>query len=364
MEALMDIRMVRRNIRRLRYLLMGVVLIQSLFLVYVERVRLVDNAHELVWVSYLLHSVLAFYAMGTLVFLIFGKVDNKCHQTPIMRLPMMTAFMILVIAAVIALFDQITHGHITLFTIYMLAFGLLLYLKPPYNYGVYGIPFLLFVIAVLVFQSDINLVTTHLIYGTVIFVGILFTSTNFYVNFVNDLKGKDVLLEKNAQLEILSTVDPLTSLYNRRHLERQVKYEASINKRYQHEASLLLIDIDHFKMINDNYGHQVGDLVLVDIAKILAASVRESDTVARFGGEEFMILASHTDLDGAMVLAHRLNKSIEKHVFTHHDVNVNVTVSIGVTRLDHENFDVSYKYVDDALYEAKESGRNKVVKKG
>lgn len=359
----MDVRIVRRNIRRLRFLLVGVVLIQSLFLVYVERVRLIGNAHDLVWVSYMLHSLLAFYASSLLLFLIIGKVENKVHQTPIVRLPMMSVFIILVIASVIALFDQITHGHITLFTIYLLAFGLLLYIKPPYTYAVYGIPYLMFIVFIIIFQSDANLITTHVIYGTVIFGGIMFASTTFYNNFLNDLKAKDLLLETNKQLEILSTIDPLTNLYNRRHLERQVKYEASINKRYQHEASLLLIDIDHFKLINDNYGHQIGDLVLVEIAKILNASVRESDTVARFGGEEFMILASHTDLEGAMVLAHRLNKSIEKYLFTHHDVTVNVTVSIGVTRLDHENFDVSYKLVDEALYDAKESGRNRVVKK-
>lgn len=356
-------KMTERNSLRLRYILIGILGIQSLFLIYVERIRLLESDHELVWVSYLLHSILAFYVMGTLLFLIFTKHKRWYSIPHYQRLPMMTALVVLIIAAVISLFDQVTHGHVTLFTAFMLTFGLLIYIKFPYNMIIYTVPFMIYLSGVLAFQDNLDIRLTHLIHGIVIFIGVLFTSTVFYKNYRLELAQREALLEKNKKLEILSTVDPLTNLYNRRHFEKQVKYEASINRRYQHQASLILIDIDHFKMVNDTYGHQTGDAILVEIGKMLSSSVRESDTVCRFGGEEFMILASHTDIDGAMVLANRIRAMIENHLFLEDKTKLYITVSIGVTRLVHDDFERSYQLVDEALYEAKDQGRNQVIKK-
>ena len=359
----MNARVTKRNIFRLKYLLLSIIGIQALFLFHVERLRLIENAHELVWVSYMLHSILTFYVMGTLLFIIFTQRKKWFDKAHYQRLPMMTVFVTLIVAAVISLFDQVTHGHVTLFTAFLLAFGLLIYIPLPFNLIIYTIPFGIYLVGVLGFQESAEVMWTHIIHGSIMYVGVLFTSTAFYANLVHGLKQKDALEEKNQRLEILSTIDPLTNVYNRRHFEHQVKYEASINRRYQHQASLILIDIDHFKMVNDTYGHQTGDQVLIEIASLLKSTVRESDTVCRFGGEEFMILTSHTDVEGAMVLAQRIREMIEKHRFLSEKTQLNITVSIGVTRLDPRAFDVSYERVDKALYEAKEQGRNRVIKK-
>jgi diguanylate cyclase (GGDEF)-like protein len=356
----------KKNIRRLRYILLGVFLIEVLFLLSVERVRLIENAHELVWVSYTLHLILAVFSM--IVFtLLFVYRYQAIEQYPfIKRVSLWTTFIVLILSGVISLFDQLTVGDITLFTVHLLAFGLLIYIKPYYNLLVYTIPFILFLVGIFVFQASEAILLTHLINGGIVYIGIIFTSTVFYHNYQKELQLKIELTEKNNQLEFLATIDPLTELPNRRYFERQVIYEASINRRYNHQASILLIDIDHFKRINDTYGHDAGDYILKSLAKIFKGHVRESDTVCRWGGEEFMFLLSHTTLDGAMVLANRLNKIAKEKPFIYQENPIPLTISIGVTLLDHESrdgFTNSYKRADLALYEAKETGRDKVIKK-
>lgn len=356
--------MVKKNYYRLTALLVGVIAIELFFLLYVERIRLTNAEHDLVLVSYILHSMLAVFALLIVLVMMLYKSKANIDHPVIRRMPMLATFIVLMFSSVIALFDQVTTGHITLFSIHLLSFGLLIYMKPYKSIYIYGIPFVIFLTGVLVFQPDSSLQLTHLINGTIIYIGVVFAGTRFYQSNIKERDFKRVLLDKNAELKILSTIDPLTKLANRRLFERQVAYEASINRRYNHEASLLLIDIDHFKVINDTYGHDAGDYILKELSAMFKSKVRESDTVARFGGEEFMLLLSHTDIDGARVLAKRINQLVESHTYTYLEYTIKLTVSIGVTRLIHEEkdgFNTSYKLVDDALYEAKNTGRNKVV---
>ncbi|MFW6319635.1 MAG: GGDEF domain-containing protein, partial [Bacillota bacterium] len=311
--------MVKKNYYRLSALLVGVIAIELFFLLYVERVRLVNNTHDLVLVSYILHSMLAVFALLILLVMILYKSKANIEHPVIRRVPMLATFIVLILSSVIAVFDQVTTGHITLFSIHLLSFGLLIYIKPFKGIYIYGIPFGIFLIGVLLFQQDSSLELTHLINGTIIYVGVIFASTTFYQNNIKEHDFKQALVDKNAELKILSTIDPLTKLANRRLFERQVTYEASINRRYNHQASLLLIDIDHFKAINDTHGHDAGDFILKELATMLKSSVRESDTVARFGGEEFMLLLSHTDIEGATILAKRINRLIENHTYQYLD---------------------------------------------
>ncbi|MFW6298693.1 MAG: GGDEF domain-containing protein, partial [Bacillota bacterium] len=170
--------------------------------------------------------------------------------------------------------------------------------------------------------------------------------------------------ETNKKLEKLSTLDPLTHLPNRRYFEDQVNYEVAISRRYQLSASFLMIDIDHFKEINDTYGHEAGDRVLVELSGILRQNVRDSDTVCRYGGEEFMLLLSHTDINGANILANRLRAIVETHTFNKDETPIKITISIGVAPLLHNletPYKTTYKLVDEALYKAKEKGRNQVI---
>ena len=169
--------------------------------------------------------------------------------------------------------------------------------------------------------------------------------------------GENITDKKN--IEIISQTDKLTQLYNRVKLDDSLENEMHRYLRYKNVFSLIIIDMDHFKAVNDNFGHQVGDAVLVDLANILKQNCREVDIVGRWGGEEFLIICTDTDIEGASKLAEKLRVSVEAHEFK--DVK-HKTISVGVTAVkDSDNIEIILKRVDDYLYEAKESGRNKVI---
>jgi len=179
------------------------------------------------------------------------------------------------------------------------------------------------------------------------------------VSFVST--GKDVtehmLLEQ--KYEQLASVDTLTEIANRMKFDEVLKYSVDRAKRYNIELSVILFDIDNFKKVNDTYGHLIGDDVLKKIVQIGKENIRESDLIARWGGEEFMILQTDIPSKEALVLAERLRQAIESHIFK--DVG-KVTASFGVaTFRNDEKTDSFLKRVDDALYSAKTSGKNKVV---
>jgi diguanylate cyclase (GGDEF)-like protein/PAS domain S-box-containing protein len=157
-------------------------------------------------------------------------------------------------------------------------------------------------------------------------------------------------------IEYISEHDKLTNLYNRTKLDKVLESEYSRSQRYNSLFSIILIDIDHFKSVNDTYGHLVGDSVLIELAEILQSSVRESDTLGRWGGEEFLIICPQTDLSGVKELAEHIRKKVEQHTFETVGKN---TISIGVSQLDTEDdIESLIKRADDCLYEAKDCGRN------
>jgi len=167
----------------------------------------------------------------------------------------------------------------------------------------------------------------------------------------------ELALQRDA-LEKLSITDQLTKLANRRCIDDMLSSEINRSNRYGHPLSLLLLDVDHFKAINDTFGHDVGDTVLQGIAKIIAEGVRQTDMPGRWGGEEFLIICPETDLPGALALAELLRCRIANYIFSEAG---NRTVSIGVaTVIRGESSKDILRRVDKALYQAKEAGRNQV----
>ena len=168
------------------------------------------------------------------------------------------------------------------------------------------------------------------------------------------------LLAKQAK------TDPLTSLLNRRGFMSSFNLLMPLSKRSKQGLCLLIMDLDKFKSINDNFGHDIGDLVIVECAKKIKSIMRDIDCIARLGGEEFIALLPNTSISEAEVTAHRIRAAIENLQIPPVDnININVTVSIGVTHLSNNrtSFDELYKAADEALYEAKNSGRNCIVYK-
>ena len=163
---------------------------------------------------------------------------------------------------------------------------------------------------------------------------------------------------RKASMRIANT-DSLTGLNNRRAILPLINKEMARCNRFHTHACLLIVDVDHFKMVNDNFGHLTGDQVLRDIAEQLAACLRVADTVARWGGEEFIVLAPATDIDQGREIGEKLRKAIEAMSQVH---GKTTTISVGVAAyIEGETFNSWCDRADDALYKAKESGRNQVV---
>ncbi|MFI0458334.1 MAG: GGDEF domain-containing protein [Candidatus Thiodiazotropha endolucinida] len=169
--------------------------------------------------------------------------------------------------------------------------------------------------------------------------------------------------ETEERLKQQATHDPLTGLYNRKELETRLTREIARCIRYNHRLSVFMLDIDHFKRVNDQYGHQIGDTVLTNLTSLLERSIRKSDFSARYGGEEFVIVLSETPLDQAKDLAERLRKQVADHsIRLENNAEINLTISIGVaTYPDHaESLKELLKAADMAMYAAKKAGRNQV----
>lgn len=166
------------------------------------------------------------------------------------------------------------------------------------------------------------------------------------------------------ELEHLATHDALTDFFNRNQMNALLEIEIERAKRYKHNLGLLLLDVDHFKRINDEYGHQAGDLVLITLAETLKKSVRTIDHVARYGGEEFLIIMPETNVEMALVSAERIRAKIEDSSVPLADGReINLTCSIGVSAYptSGENLDRLLSAADKALYSAKNLGRNRVI---
>ena len=157
-----------------------------------------------------------------------------------------------------------------------------------------------------------------------------------------------------------ATLDPLTGIFNRRHFLNLVEREWSLARRYDTDCALVLIDVDHFKKVNDGFGHACGDTLLRQIAEAATETLRQADVLARFGGEEFILFLPHTDPLGALDVAERIRERVAALDFSWNGHSVPVSISLGVAALhpEHLSLDQLIHDADEALYVAKVAGRN------
>lgn len=173
---------------------------------------------------------------------------------------------------------------------------------------------------------------------------------------------KNIVEERTHELEQLSNTDPLTKVANRRALFERGNMEFSREHRTHNKLTLILLDCDYFKNVNDQFGHQVGDELLKHVCQICNQEIRDIDFLARYGGEEFIIILPDCDLNGGVETANRIQRSLAKHSLTIEDKEVNMTLSFGVCMLSdkHANLDQLINDADQAMYLAKNNGRNRI----
>ena len=199
-------------------------------------------------------------------------------------------------------------------------------------------------------------------------------AANMATDFIEHMSSILAICVENVinheRLKHIGLTDPLTGVNNRRYVERRLLEEVGRVRRQEHPLSCLYIDIDHFKKINDTWGHQAGDEVLREIAGRIQAELRLSDALGRFGGEEFLVLLIDADMEDAMIVAERIRLSVaESAVHLARDRNIAITVSIGVAMLNYPVPDGQVDAIaralvaaaDERLYRAKEGGRNRVT---
>jgi diguanylate cyclase (GGDEF)-like protein len=182
-------------------------------------------------------------------------------------------------------------------------------------------------------------------------------------------RAKEALEAANRELEqalareqLAARTDHLTGVCNRRHFFDLAAHAFDVSRRYRHPLSVMLFDVDHFKQVNDSWGHQIGDEILESVARIAGHHLRDADVIGRYGGEEFIVLLPESSARQAMIVAERIREGIAAHGIDTGKGTVKVTISAGIAdALSEDTLDWLIRRADQALYEAKEAGRNRAM---
>jgi diguanylate cyclase (GGDEF)-like protein len=313
-----------------------------------------------------LYSVLAFFWTGVLVFTFLLRSGiNKRFADPSLTIPQMlwgTTFLL-----VIAYLLNDWRGLILMAYFAMLSFGFFkLRFREFLSVGLYAIlGYILIILYVFVNEPDRIQVKLELM-QLVIFSGTVFVMlyTGSAIHRLRE-RSKSQYVDLQAALEVnkrLATTDELTGLYNRRYFMEQLTQQKALSERNNSDFVIFYCDLDHFKQINDRFGHHTGDVVLQKFSEILKSSIREIDYAARFGGEEFVCLLVDTDIENAKKVSERIRKSLASYNFNDIAPSLQSTVSIGISNFKQFNtIQETLMIADNRMYRAKNMGRNRVV---
>ncbi|HTH14780.1 MAG TPA: GGDEF domain-containing protein [Spirochaetia bacterium] len=354
---------VRREIQRLNwrrapvfFLLMTV--LEPVSLVFVDLPAVgVPGAPWTAWAYLGLHGGLLALALGALAYgFLVVRRDRWSDPGPVEVVSALIGTTGLTLIALVTVVDQVGNGIITPFVANLLVLAALALIPFPWNLLAYCLPSAIFFGGLVLFQHDPRVLAADLVNGAIFLMAAGFISRFVYTNQVR-------LLERNARLDHLSLHDALSGLANRLLFRNQIEGELARLARSGRVSSLVIVDLDGFKAINDQYGHPAGDAVLVQAARLLQAGVRTVDSVSRWGGEEFLILLPESDPETAAVVADRLRSALEQAVVTGPWGEIRFTASFGVAALgagQPSAFEEAYSRADAALYRAKAAGKNRV----
>lgn len=292
------------------------------------------------------------------------------HEYPALALHVAMVVVALALGAGLSVADQLVAANTTMFALISLAVAMLSLMRPALSVAIFLTIYLVFFFCVPLTQPDPQLLAisrSHAFASTLVSV---MASSLMWRQYVQSTvlawevqNAQIALTAKQAELEYLATHDSLTGLLNRREFMRQLEQERVRVLRHPAPTSLIMVDLDFFKKVNDTYGHPAGDTVLVAVASALAHSVRKSDVLARLGGEEFIVLLPNTDLAGASGVGQKLVVQIRALQIPFANLQLRITASLGVSSLARgaeQSPDALYTAADKALYLAKHSGRDRV----
>ena len=306
------------------------------------------------------HFILLIFMIG--FFLTTYKLKNKIEPNTTMFVLQYIAVIVIMISGIaIVTFDQLVTTNITPFLLICIVSGSVFLIRPLISFVIYLTSYVAYYYLIALTITNQQVLLSNRVNGiTAIGIGFLLSIILWHYNYTNITQKWRIEIQQK-QLEQMAYYDPLTGLPNRRFFDKLIKQEFSSMQRQGHESVIIILDIDNFKNVNDTYGHPVGDNILRQLAALLENNVRESDTVSRFGGEEFVILMPKTSLEGGCAFAERLRKLIMEKRFTIGSLTLRITSSFGVSLLrDIKNLEDYYSLADKALYLAKQCGKNRV----
>lgn len=362
---------IRENTSRFATLTLLAIPVHLLFIIIFAFFLKPSSEAEIRWRAGIIACHSAFLCLMC-VFLFLGK--GKWIETKPVRIQsFFQAFFLLALqvgGAAITIVDQSVTSSITPFMITCSIAAMVFRITPVHAAGMYFFAFSVFALGLGITQHDTAILLSNRINGFAITAMGAGLNHILWWSRVKSIfqhrtirRQRDELEKKNVRLSFLASHDPLTELCNRREFDRFLKMEMSRIFRYGRRAVVILLDIDFFKAVNDSYGHSTGDAVLVQTADILRRNLRESDIIARWGGEEFIVLLPETELIHGIVAAEKLRTVVGNNFMVVNGNTIRVTASFGVVALDTQagmRFDLVYQEADKALYSAKANGRNRV----
>lgn len=274
---------------------------------------------------------------------------------------------LLIFSVILVALDQFVTTSIAPFILACVALGSIFLIKPIHCIYIFICGYIVYFFMMGITQVDAAVLLSNRINGLTsialgAFISFMFWKQSLInIEQENYIKSQKKLLEeKNNELEILATYDSLTELYNRRCFEQNVTNEIIKQKVDYGTTWFLVMDIDNFKEINDEFGHPVGDELLKEFALLLKRQLRKTDIISRIGGDEFAVLLINTTQEDAVIIAEKIRTSVEEGIFTISGRKIKITVSIGISSINEETntFEEVYKSADMALYNAKLKGKN------
>lgn len=332
------------------------------------------NEKELMWQTGIVLSHTLYLVCLIVIGAISYKIRKEGKPGPLASAVQYAMILIILLfSTLLVVIDQLITTSITPFLIACIAVGIIFIIKPCHSLIIFLSSYILYYFTLAITQPDLSILLSNRVNGlTSVAFGILLSFILWRTNVINLQQKERIdcqqaqLAEKNAELEKLATIDFLTGLINRRCFEERISLEISRMKRYGGQSCLLMLDIDNFKSINDKFGHPAGDAVLEGFSSLLKNELRETDIIARVGGEEFAIILVNADDKTGENVANKIRNSVETKVFNIENREIRITVSIGLTLLDSSlnSYEEAYKYADRALYAAKAQGKNRVEVSG